>query len=191
MHAYGPRQSINCMVFPSIKIPYTVLCACMDAHRPWKWINWSFLAWTSIKQFTAYENSPRNCMYYSVSTRGHTLHSLVHMHTNLVCAQTAIFKQGHALHNLLHMHTDIIYLCTNWRYQARKYTTQPSLYACVRSSVVHKMAFPSVDIHETLPPACAWTSVVYKHAFPAWTYITQPSVTCVPIAWSRKWRFLA
>ena len=40
------------------------------------------------------------------SKRGH---SLLHMHTDLVCAQTGISKQGHELHmQLLRMHTDII-----------------------------------------------------------------------------------
>ena len=154
MHAYGPRQSINCMVFPSIKIPYTVLCACMDAHRPWKWINWSFLAWTSIKQFTAYENSPRNCMYYIVFPREEihyialytcTQTSFVHklpfsskdMHyttfytcirTSFICAQTGVTKQGNTLHSLACTHAYGARSCTKWHFLA---------WTCMKHSLLH------------------------------------------------------
>ena len=90
MHTYHVKPLT---MFLSVEIPYKVLFVCL---RPQKYLNWSFIAWTSLTQCIQHENGPRICINW-------------HFRVTRDITESPRHAQG-------------LRWCTNWGFWARTFT---------------------------------------------------------------------
>lgn len=88
-------MSKHSLLFHSVQIP-------MDANWPQNYLNWNFIAWTSITRCNKRENCPQICINWHFRPWYITEPPTHHFGG----AQTDVSKQGHSLY-LLHMRMDL------------------------------------------------------------------------------------
>ena len=111
-----------------------------------KYLNWSFIAWTGIKQSTEYANCTRICITDGFEQR-HTLQCLLDMYRYTVFgAQTELSKQGHTLYNLLYMRMDLICAPTGVLLRMHTYHVKAFTAVSLRRDTLQTILWMHMDL---------------------------------------------
>ena len=103
-YAWTWTSVVNIIVFPSVEIHSTVVCACTytsDIHK-----TDIFEKGDTVQSLLDMQIEFAGAQT-DLSKRGHTSYTLLHRHMDLICAPTGVTTQVHTVQNLLHTDTDI------------------------------------------------------------------------------------
>ena len=121
-HPYVSYQSINwCFLVCRYLTNYSV-----SAHRPPNYLNWRFIAWTSIIQCTEDWNGPQICINWHFRVTRYSTGSPRHALWVCWCTNWAFQPRKNIIQPFTQTHGPC--LCTNWSGHTSTYSTQLSTH---------------------------------------------------------------